>query len=115
VVDINNREAVNGDRRVEAVDLLAAADAVIRIVYAAVAVLIDHVLGDDGEVADVGLKIWVTCIVAVGVEDEEPVGAAFVSDCRDVDTGGSELLGEDIAVLKGLEIDQREASSLAVA
>jgi hypothetical protein len=115
VVDIDYHETLDEDRRVEAVDLLSAADAVVGVVNEGVAVLVDDVLGDDREVADLDLEVRIAGVVAVRVKDDQLIGTALVGSGRDVDAGGSVLLAEDGAVLQSGEIEEGQAVSAVLA
>jgi hypothetical protein len=67
---VHENERLDCHRTVEFVDLDAAANAVVRVVHEGIAVLIDDVLGDDGEVADIHFKVRVTGVRTARVVDE---------------------------------------------
>jgi hypothetical protein len=106
VVDVNDSEADNSDREVELIDLHAAADAVTGLIDEVVAVLIEQVLGNDGEVPYVDLEVRVGSTRKAGIEDDQLVGASFVGNSGDVDARGSVLLVEQLAVLQPLEVER---------
>jgi hypothetical protein len=105
VIDVHDRETVDRDRAVELVDLDAAADAVAGAVDQAVAVFVGHVFRDDRQVADVNFEVRVRGVGTAGVEDDQLIGPAFVGDRGNMDAGGGELLGQDLAVFETREIE----------
>jgi hypothetical protein len=108
---VDENERLDADRAGKLVDLDAAPDAVIRVVHEAIVVLVDNVLRDDREVADIDFEVGVPGAGAVGVIDEELIRAALVGDGGDGDAGGRVLVAQDFAVGEACEIEERQAGA----
>jgi hypothetical protein len=112
VIDVDDGERTDCDLIVERVDLFAAPNAVAGAIDQSVVVRVVDVFWNDGEVADIGLKIGIRCARAVRVEDDQLVWATFVSDSGSVYAEPCVLLVEDRAVRQSREVENDEIRAL---